>query len=83
LSTSQISGQYVKEARINSPKCSFFRVARWFDFTNFIAEKQSSQQYVELSTEMSCTLVFYILGIYFLERVARNLLQSGIWLKFF
>jgi len=23
-----------------SPKCSFFRVARWFDFTNFITEKK-------------------------------------------
>ena len=26
--------------RINSPKCSFFRVARWFDFANFITEKK-------------------------------------------
>ena len=33
-------GQYVvKTVQINSPKCSFFRVARWFDFTNFITEK--------------------------------------------
>jgi len=30
-------GQYVvKAVRINSPKCSIFRVAWWFDFTNFI-----------------------------------------------
>ena len=59
-----MSGQYVKDVQINSPKCSFFRVARWFDFTNFITEKQNPQQYVVLSTEMSCTLVIYILGIY-------------------
>ena len=25
---------------INSSKCSFFTVARWFDFTNFITEKK-------------------------------------------
>jgi len=58
--------------RINSPKCSFFRIPQWFDFTYFITEKQISQQFVVLQTEMSCTLVFYILGIYFLEPVARN-----------
>ena len=57
---------------INSPKCSFFRVGQWFDFTNFITEKQNPQQYVVLYTEMSCTLVFYNVGIYFLEPVARN-----------
>jgi len=60
------------DVRMNSPKCSFFRVAQWFDFTNFIAEKQNLQQYVVLYTDMSCSLVFYILGIYFLEPVARN-----------
>jgi len=30
------------DVRINSPKCSFFRVAQWFDCTNFITEKQNS-----------------------------------------
>jgi len=30
------------DVRINSPKCSFFRVTQWFDFTNFITEKQNS-----------------------------------------
>ena len=35
------SGQYVvKAAQINSPKLSFFKVGRWFDFTNFITEKK-------------------------------------------
>ena len=56
----------LQEVQIISPKCSFFRVAQWFDFTNFITEKQNSQQYVVLYTKISCTLVFYILGIYFL-----------------
>ena len=60
------------DVRINSPKCWFFRVPPWFDFTNFITEKQNPQQYVVLYTEISCTLVVYILGIYFLEPVARN-----------
>jgi len=40
--------------RNNSPKCSFFRVARWFDFTKFITEKKNSQQYVVIYTEISC-----------------------------
>ena len=30
----------VKAMRINSPKCSSFRVTRWFDFTNFITNKK-------------------------------------------
>jgi len=30
----------VKAVQIHSPKCSFFRVARWFDITNFIIEKK-------------------------------------------
>jgi len=30
------------DVRINSPKCSFFRVAQWYDFTNFIKEQQNS-----------------------------------------
>jgi len=34
--------------------------------------KKNSQQYVVLYTEMSYTLVFQILGIYFLEPVAKN-----------
>ena len=29
----------LQEVQIISPKCSFFRVAQWFDFTNFITEK--------------------------------------------
>jgi len=34
-------GQYVvKAVQINSPKCSFFMVAWWYDFTNFITVKQ-------------------------------------------
>ena len=41
LSIPRKPGQYVvKAVRINSPKCSFFKVARWFDFTNFIIEKK-------------------------------------------
>jgi len=60
------------DVRINSPKFSFSRVALWFDFTNLITEKQNSQQYVVLYTEMNCRLFFHILGIYFLEPVARN-----------
>jgi len=54
------------DVQIISPKCSCFRVAQWFDFTNFITEKQNSQQYVVLYTEISCALFFYILGVYFL-----------------
>jgi len=30
------------DVRMNSPKFPFFRVTQWFDFTNFIAEKQNS-----------------------------------------
>jgi len=60
------------DVRINSHKCSYFRVTQWFDFTNFITQKQNSKQYVVLYTEMSCALVFNVLGIYFLEPVARN-----------
>jgi len=54
------------------PKCLFFSVEQWFDFTNFVTEEQNAKQYVVLYTEISCTLVFYILGFYFLESVARN-----------
>jgi len=31
------------DVRINSPKCQFFRVARWFDFTNSITEKKFTE----------------------------------------
>jgi len=65
----------ILDVRFSSPKCSFFRVAQWFDFTNVITEKhyrKTSQQYVVLYKEMSCTLVFYILSICFLGPVARN-----------
>jgi len=59
FSSARKPGQYVVQAvRINSPKCSFFRVARWFDFTSFITGKKISQEYVVLYTEMSYTLVF-------------------------
>jgi len=34
--------------------------------------EKNSQQYVALCTEMSHTLVFLLLGIYFLEPVAKN-----------
>jgi len=37
---------------------AFFRVERWFDFTNFVTEIKKSQQYVVLYTNMSYTLVF-------------------------
>ena len=38
------SRQYVfKAVRINSPKCSFVGVARWYDFTNFIPPKNAQQ----------------------------------------
>ena len=51
-------GKYVvKAVRINSPKCSFFRVPRWFDCTNFITEKKIHSSVV-LYTEMSYTPVF-------------------------
>jgi len=39
---------------------------------NFSTEKNNSQQYVVLYAEMSYTLVFQILGICFLKRVAKN-----------
>jgi len=39
---------------------------------NFITEKKNSQQYVVLCTEMSYTVVLQILGICFLEHVAKN-----------
>jgi len=42
----------------------------WFYELHYREKK--SQQYVVLYTEMSYTLVFYILGIYFRETAARN-----------
>jgi len=41
-------------------------------FYELIYREKNSQQYVVLYTEMSYTLVFSILVIYFLESVARN-----------
>jgi len=41
-------------------------------FYELIYREKNSQQYVVLYTEMSYTLVFSILSIYFLEPVARN-----------
>ena len=38
-----------------APKCSFSRVARWFDFANLITEKDNLHQFVVLYTEMSYT----------------------------
>jgi len=35
-----LDSTFVKALQINSPKCSFFKVARWFDFTNFITEQK-------------------------------------------
>ena len=76
--------------RINSPKCLFCRITRWFDFPNFITDEKSPQQHVVLYTGMSYTLVFQILGIYFLKlspkikcRVAlTNVFLSQIFLHF-
>jgi len=47
----------LKLCQLISPKCSFFKVARWFDFTNFIKEKKIHSNML-LYTEVSCTLVF-------------------------
>ena len=71
------SGRYIV-VRIKSSNCSFVRVARCFDFTNVSAEDKHSQQYVTLNTEMSRTLVFWVLVSYFLEPVARTQLHSDI-----
>jgi len=40
-----LDSTFVKAVQINSPKCSFFKVARWFDFTNFITEKKIAAIY--------------------------------------
>ena len=48
--------------QINSLKCSFVRLARYFDFTNFITENKDSQQYVVLETERSRALVYFSFG---------------------
>ena len=45
--------------QINSLKCSFVRLARYFDFTNFITEKKYSPQYVVLKTERRRALVYF------------------------
>ena len=42
-------GSTLLDMQINSSKCSFFRVAQWFDFTNFITEKQNR-------SDMSCCI---------------------------
>ena len=42
----------------------------WFYEVHY--REKNTQQYVVLYTEMSYTVVFYILGIYFMEPVARN-----------
>jgi len=36
-----LDSTFVKAVQINSPKCSFFKIARWYDFTNFITEKKN------------------------------------------
>ena len=56
--------------KIDSPKGSFFGVARWFDFTNFITEKKviaicrAVYRNVLYPGLLNCG--------YFLEPVARN-----------
>jgi len=61
----------LKAARINFPKCSFVRVTH-VSLLQTLLENKNSKQYVMLNTEMSCTPVFCILGIYFLEPITRN-----------
>jgi len=74
------SGWYIswQLCELNSPKCVFVKVAWYFDFTNFITENKYSQQYVVLNTELNRTLVFQVLGIYFLELVASNLAFQSV-----
>ena len=52
----------VKAVQINSITCSFVRLARYFDFTNFITENKDSLKYVVLKTERSGALVFLSSG---------------------
>jgi len=49
--------------RINSPKCSFLGLHDDLILRTSL-QRNKSQQYVVLCTEMSCTMVFQILGIF-------------------
>ena len=63
LASFQKSGQYdVKAVRINSLKCLFVGLAKYFDFTNVITENKDSHQSVVLKTESSPSLVFLSSG---------------------
>jgi len=68
--------------RINSPKCSFVRVARWFVYTSFVIENKNSQQYVLLNIEMSrikfWVFTFWIFTFWQNRKVERNFLEPGL-----
>jgi len=63
--------------RINSPKCSFVKVAQRFYFTNFIT-KFTAISHAKYRNGL-CT---GLLGVYFLEPVARNQVQSDFFWNF-
>ena len=67
------SGQHiVKTVGINSHQCSFARVARCFDFANFITENKNSQQHVPCWIYKNESYTGIFLGIYFLEPFSKT-----------
>ena len=58
LLSEYLNNKLLKLCELTFSKCSFVRVARWFDFTHFITENGNSQQHIVLYAEISRTPVF-------------------------
>ena len=76
-----LDSTFVKAVHINSPKCSFFKVARWFDFINFITEKKNH-------SNMLCYTQKWVIHWYFkswvftLWNLSSEISVEWHWLKF-
>jgi len=79
------SAQYVvKAVQINSLKCSCFRVARWFDFTNFITEKKNHSNMLCYRPHSNELYTGMLNSGYFLPwTCSLKLSVERYWLKFF
>ena len=76
-------GQYVfKAVRINCPKCSFVRVARWYDFTNFIPKNKNAQQYDMLQYSNVSSIGLFSPGHIPSGTCRQNSCVEWHWLKF-
>jgi len=64
-----------------APKCSFFKVARWFDFTNFITEKKNHSNML-CYTQKWVIYWYFKFWIFTLWNLSPEISVEWHWIKF-